>query len=203
MQFGLLNTVFQPNYNGNSQLVKWQGGVLTHYTIKEEMAVSWVMADGQVILSENNSAYYLYAKCERNGNAGAFIFTKSQIRVEEDANYYHFLVGTLSSIDPELNVRSLALTYGFTMVNGRFIKTGRIESADGTTYFDLDNSEIGGRIVFSSNGQEKTLEELGKESLESKDFINNTLPGILSEIQSQLDGQIEQFFEEYLSLIHI
>ena len=83
------------------------------------------------------------------------------------------------------------------MVNGRFIKTGRIESADGTTYFDLDNSEIGGRIVFSSNGQEKTLEELGKESLESKDFINNTLPGILSEIQSQLDGQIEQFFEEY------
>lgn len=197
MQFGLLNTVFQPNYNGNPRLVKWQGGVLTHYTIKEESAVSWVMADGQTTLTGNNSAYYLYAKCERNGNAGVFIFTTSQIKVEDDVNYYHFLVGTLSSIDPELNVRSLALTYGFTMVNGRFIKTGRIESADGTTYFDLDNSEIGGRIVFSSNGQEKTLEELGKESLENKDFINNTLPGILSEIQSQLDGQIEQFFETY------
>ena len=197
MQFGLINTMFQPNYNGNSQLVKWQGGVLTHYTIKEESAVSWVMADGQTTLTGNNSAYYLYAKCERNGNAGVFIFTTSQIKVEDDVNYYHFLVGTLSSIDPELNVRSLALTYGFTMVNGRFIKTGRIESADGTTYFDLDNSEIGGRIVFSSNGQEKTLEELGKESLENKDFINNTLPGILSEIQSQLDGQIEQFFETY------
>lgn len=197
MQFGLINTVFQPNYNGNPKLVKWQGGVLTHYTIKEESAVSWVMADGQTTLIGNNSAYYLYAKCERNGNAGVFIFTTSQIKVEDDVNYYHFLVGTLSSIDQELNVRSLALTYGFTMVNGRFIKTGRIESADGTTYFDLDNSEIGGRIVFSSNGQEKTLEELGKESLENKDFINNTLPGILSEIQSQLDGQIEQFFETY------
>ena len=197
MQFGLINTVFQPNYNGNPRLVKWQGGVLTHYTINEESAVSWVMADGQTTLTGNNSAYYLYAKCERNGNAGVFIFTTSQIKVEDDVNYYHFLVGTLSSIDPELNVRSLALTYGFTMVNGRFIKTGRIESADGTTYFDLDNSEIGGRIVFSSNGQEKTLEELGKESLENKDFINNTLPGILSEIQSQLDGQIEQFFETY------
>lgn len=197
MQFGLINTVFQPNYNGNPRLVKWQGGVLTHYTIKEESAVSWVMADGQTTLTGNNSAYYLYAKCERNGIAGVFIFTTSQIKVEDDVNYYHFLVGTLSSIDPELNVRSLALTYGFTMVNGRFIKTGRIESADGTTYFDLDNSEIGGRIVFSSNGQEKTLEELGKESLENKDFINNTLPGILSEIQSQLDGQIEQFFETY------
>lgn len=196
MQFGLMNTVFQPNFQGNNNVVKWQGGVLTHYTINEESAVSWVMADAQTTLT-SNVPYYLYAKCEKNGTAGSFIFTASQIKVDEDANYYHFLVGTLSSIDPELKVRSLALTYGFTMVNGRFIKTGRIESADGTTYFDLDNSEIGGRIVFNSNGSEKTLEELGAETLENKDFINNTLPGLLSEIQAQLDGQIEQFFQTY------
>lgn len=196
MQFGLTNTVFQPNYGGNSNVVKWQGGVLTHYTINEETAVSWVMADGTVTLA-NNQAYFLYAKCAKNGDAGTFIFSTSQIKVEQDANYYHFLVGTISSIDPELKVRSLSLTYGFSMINGRFIKTGRIESADGTTYFDLDNSEIGGRIVFTSNGQEKTLEELGNEALESKNFINNTLPGLLAEIQAQLDGQIEQFFETY------
>lgn len=194
MQFGLTNTVFQPNYGGNSNVVKWQGGVLTHYTINEETAVSWVMADGTVTLA-NNQAYFLYAKCAKNGDAGTFIFSTSQIKVEQDANYYHFLVGTISSIDPELKVRSLSLTYGFSMINGRFIKTGRIESADGTTYFDLDNSEIGGRIVFSSNGQEKTLEELGNEALESKNFINNTLPGLLAEIQAQLDGQIETWFQ--------
>lgn len=196
MQFGLTNTVFQPNYGGNANVVKWQGGVLTHYTINEETAVSWVMADGTVTLS-NNQAYFLYAKCAKNGDAGTFIFSTSQIKVEQDASYYHFLIGTISSIDPELKVRSLSLTYGFSMINGRFIKTGRIESADGTTYFDLDNSEIGGRIVFNSNGQEKTLEELGSEALESKNFINNTLPGLLAEIQAQLDGQIEQFFETY------
>jgi hypothetical protein len=51
--------------------------------------------------------------------------------------------------------------------------------------------------VFNSNGEEKTLEQLGAEALESKDFINNTLPGLLSEIQAQLDGQIEQFFQTY------
>ena len=197
MQFGLTNTVFQPNYEGKANAVKWKGGVLTHYAINEESAVSWVMADGTTSLSSDSSAYYLYAKCEKSGTAGSFLFTTSQIKVDEDANFYHFLVGTLSSIDPELKARSLALTYGFTTVNGRFIKTGRIESADGTTYFDLDNSEIGGRIVFSSNGEEKTLEQLGAEALESKDFINNTLPGLLSEIQAQLDGQIEQFFETY------
>lgn len=196
MQFGLMNTVFQPNFQGNNNVVKWQGGVLTHYTINEETAVSWVMADAQTTLT-SNVPYYLYAKCEKNGTAGSFIFTTLQIKVDEDANYYHFLVGTLSSIDPELKARSLALTYGFTMVNGRFIKTGRIESADGETYFDLDNSEIGGRIVFTSNGEQKTLEQLGAESLESKDFINNTLPGLLAEMQAQLDGQIEQFFQTY------
>lgn len=197
MQFGLTNTVFQPNYNGNGNVVKWQGGVLTHYTINEESAVSWVMADGTVTLTTGTAAYYLYAKCAKTGTAGTFLFTTDQIKVEQDANYYHFLIGTLSSIDTELNIRSLSLTYGFSMINGRFIKTGRIESADGTTYFDLDNSEIGGRIVFNSNGEEKTLEQLGAEALESKDFINNTLPGLLSEIQAQLDGQIEQFFQTY------
>ena len=51
--------------------------------------------------------------------------------------------------------------------------------------------------MFTQNGQEKTLEELGSEAMESKDFINNTLPGILSEIQSQLDGQIKQWFDTY------
>ena len=197
MQFGLTNTVFQPNYEGKANAVRWQGGVLTHYTISEETAMSWVMADGTTSLSKDSSAYYLYAKCEKSGTAGSFIFTTSQIKVDEDANYYHFLVGTLSSIDPELKVRSLALTYGFSMINGRFIKTGRVESADGETYFDLDNGEIGGRIVFTSNGEQKTLEQLGAESLESKDFINNTLPGLLAEMQAQLDGQIKQFFQTY------
>lgn len=96
-----------------------------------------------------------------------------------------------------LHVRSVSLTYGFTTVNGRFIKTGRIQSPDGSTYFDLDAGEIGGKIVFDSNGQEKTLEELGQESLDAKNYIDNTLPGILNDLRAQLDGQIEQFFYEY------
>lgn len=197
MQFGLTNTVFQPNYNGNKNLVRVQGGVLTHYTIDEEKAVSWVLADGQTTLNGDTQAYYIYAKCQRAGTSGSIIFSKDQIRVDQDAMYYHFWIGIVNSVDSELHARSIALSYGFTMINGRFIKTGRIESADGLTYFDLDNSEIGGRIVFTSNGQEKTLEELGNESLESKNYINNTLPGILDEIQAQLDGQIEQFFYAY------
>ena len=196
MQFGLVNTVIQPNYQGNKNVVSWKGGVLTHYTINESSAVSWVIADGSITFTDNN-ARYLYAKCSRTGTSGTFLWSTQQIKVEDDANYYHFLIGTLSSVDVEADVRSLSLTYGFTTINGRFIKTGRIESADGETYFDLDNGEIGGRIVFTRNGTEKTLAELGEESSETKDFINNTLPGILDDVQAQLDGQIEQFFETY------
>ena len=195
MQFGLQNTVFQPNYLGRANRIVYKGGVLTHYTIKEESAVSWILADGDVTL-KNENAYYIYAKCSKKDNSGSIIFSQSQIKTNEDVGYYHFFIGVLNSVDSELKARSLALTYGFTMINGRFIKTGRIESADGTTYFDLDNSEIGGRIVFTQNGQKKTLEEIAAETLENKNYINNTLPGILDGFTKQIDGKIETWYQE-------
>lgn len=193
MQFGLINTVFEPNFQGNPNLFKWKGGVLTHYTIDPDKARSWVLADGTTALQQD-VPYYIYAVCNRDNSAGTMSISTTQHKVEESPNVYFFLIGILGSIDADTKVRAISLTYGFTTINGRFIKTGRIESADGTTYFDLDQSEIGGRIVFTQNGQEKTLEELGNEAMESKDFINNTLPGILDEIKAQLDGQIEQHF---------
>nr|UWH99898.1 MAG: Prophage endopeptidase tail [Bacteriophage sp.] len=193
MQFGLINTVFEPNFQGNPNLFKWKGGVLTHYTIDPDKARSWVLANGTTALQQN-VPYYIYAVCNRDNSAGTMGISTTQHKVEESPNVYFFLIGILGSIDADTKVRAISLTYGFTTINGRFIKTGRIESADGTTYFDLDKSEIGGRIVFTQNGQEKTLEELGSEAMESKDFINNTLPGILDEIKAQLDGQIEQHF---------
>ena len=193
MQFGLINTVFEPNFQGNPNLFKWKGGVLTHYTIDTDKARSWVLADGTTALQQD-VPYYIYAVCNRDNSAGTMSISTTQHKVEESPNVYFFLIGILGSIDADTKVRAISLTYGFTTINGRFIKTGRIESADGTTYFDLDQSEIGGRIVFTQNGQEKTLEELGSEAMESKDFINNTLPGILDEIKAQLDGQVEQHF---------
>ena len=193
MQFGLINTVFEPNFQGNPNLFKWKGGVLTHYTIDTDKARSWVLADGTTALQQD-VPYYIYAVCNRDNSAGTMSISTTQHKVEESPNVYFFLIGILGSIDADTKVRAISLTYGFTTINGRFIKTGRIESADGTTYFDLDQSEIGGRIVFTQNGQEKTLEELGSEAMESKNFINNTLPGILDEIKAQLDGQIEQHF---------
>lgn len=141
MQFGLSDTVFQPNYGGNPQLVKWKGGILTHYTINEKNAVIWNIADGTVQLTRN-IPYYVYAKCEREGSAGLFLFTNERIKVDQIPNYYHFLVGVLSSADSEIRVRTLSLTYGFSMINGRTITTGRISTVDGYNYIDIDSNQF-------------------------------------------------------------
>lgn len=172
MQFGLINTVFEPNFQGKPNLFKWKGGVLTHYTIDPDKARSWVLADGTTALQQD-VPYYIYAVCNRDNSSGTMSISTTQHKVEESPNVYFFLIGILGSIDADTKVRAISLTYGFTMINGRFIKTGRIESADGTTYFDLDNSEIGGRIVFNSNGEEKTLEQLGKDAIDAAIAASN------------------------------
>ncbi len=151
MQFGLAGTVFQPNYGGNKNVIKVQGGVLTHYTIDDDTSRNWTLADNTTTLNTDEQAYYIYAKCERSGSAGSIIFSTEQIKVSENANFYHFPVGVVNSVDTELKARSIALTYGFSMINGRFIKTGRIESSGGSgSYFDLDENQF--RIGNESKG---------------------------------------------------
>lgn len=59
----------------------------------------------------------------------------------------------------------------------------------------LDNDEIGGVIHFvSSDGTTKNVSDVDDKTNEVKDYINNTLPGILNGIQEQIDGVIEQWF---------
>lgn len=147
MQFALQNIVFEPNYQGQKNLVRVSAGTLTHYTI-EEQARMWTIAQAIVELNEDASAYYIFAKCSKANNSATITFSKEPIKTEENADYYHFWIGVINSVDATLQARSIALSYGFSMINGRFIKTGRVESADGNTYFDLDDGEIGGNISF-------------------------------------------------------
>lgn len=147
MQFGLQNVVFQPNYNGNKNVVQTSQGTLTHYTL-EEQPRTWVLSASSTALDDDTHAYYIYAKCNRTTNSGAVLYSRQAIKVDEDTNHYHFWIGVLNAVDPTLQARSIALSYGFSTINGKFIKTGRIESADGSTYFDLDEGEVGGKINF-------------------------------------------------------
>lgn len=162
MQFALQDVVFEPNYQGEKNAVRVSAGTLTHYAI-EEQPRTWMVAQVVSQLSEGSTPYYIFARCPKAGNAATMTFSKSPIKVEQEAGVYHFWVGVVNSVDATLQARSMSLTYGFSTINGRFIKTGRIESADGSTYFDLDDGEIGGRVMFSSNGQRKSLDDFGNE----------------------------------------
>lgn len=200
-QFTLQNVRFEPNYNGNANNLQVSAGNLIHYTIEETIR-SWNINTGSFVFA-NNTARYIYARAERTGTSCSIVIDTVQRTVDSDAMYYYFLVGTLSSIitdsDGSNPARLISLTYGASTINGRFINTGRIQSSGGgVTYFDLDNGEIGGNIKFiSADGTTKNVSDLDSVAQETKYYINNTLPGILSEIQAQLDGQIEQFFETY------
>lgn len=61
----------------------------------------------------------------------------------------------------------------------------------------MDNDEIGGVIRFvGTDGKYHDLTDVQEKTDELKDYINNTLPGILGDLQGQLDGVIEQWFYE-------
>lgn len=160
MQFGLSNTIFMPNYNGNVNTLKWKGGILSHYAISDDGVKSWIIQDGQITLNDSSKPYYIYAKCNRNGENGTFDITTVQHKVEESTEFYYFWVGIVNSVDSETNVRTLSLMYGFTTINGRYIKTGRIESSgNGESYFDLDSNEfaLGDALIFNRNQSRKLL----------------------------------------------
>lgn len=192
MQFGLTNTAFHPNYGGNKNVIKVKGGVLTHYTIGSS-ARSWTLADNTTTFESDSQAYYIYAKCQRTGSAGSVIFSKEQIKAEQDPAYYHFWIGVVNSVDPDIKARTLALMYGFTFISGRYISTGRIQSADGATYFDLDEGVISGNIsiMAGSTGYENLTDKPNLTVYKTKAEFNvfaNQISGQVSQINTRLGG---------------
>lgn len=200
-QFTLQNITFQPNYGGNPNSLYVSSGTLVHYAIDPDALKLWGLSSATFTNLTSATAYYIYAKCPKNGDSGTIVLSATAKTVEAEAGYYNFLVGVLNSVVTDTNGKNpgrlVSLTYGSSTINGRFIRTGRIESSGGgKCYFDLDNDEIGGVIHFvSSDGTTKNVSDLDQIANETKNYINNTLPGILNEIQAQLDGKIESWFQ--------
>lgn len=182
MQFALQNVVFDANYQGQKNVVKVSEGTLTHYTI-EDSPRTWIVAPAVVSFEEDNTPYYILARCSKSGDSATIVFSKSPIRVEQEAGMYHFWIGVVNSVDETLQARSMSLTYGFSTINGRFIKTGRIESADGNTYFDLDAGEIRGNILFKGG---KTLDNA----------VSDIIKQPISEAKSYADGKTNDALAE-------
>ncbi|MBQ3689359.1 MAG: phage tail protein [Bacteroidales bacterium] len=173
-QFILKDVNFEPNYKGNPNLISNTAGQLEHFTIADPEVRVWNIRSGQGTTLEacnhsdgeghthihgatvNDTIFHIYAKCSRSSDNGFIFYDCAEHTVESDPQYYHFLIGTLTSVITDnfdgvsRPARNIALTYGSSTINGRFIKTGRIQSADGSTFIDLDANLIGGRFLFKN-----------------------------------------------------
>ena len=198
-QFVLSNALMEANVGGDPNSFTASNGVLTHYAIKDEIE-TWNLT-GVSITKIANTGMYLYAKCSKTNNEGTYHLTNVAIKADADASFYYFLIGTLSSpiadADGKRAARVLSLTYGATTINGRFINTGRIQSANGgKAFFDIDNAEIGGKIKFiSEDGEYKDVSDVEKDARTAKDYIDKSLPSILEAMSTQIDGKVETWYQ--------
>ncbi|MCM1219074.1 MAG: carbohydrate binding domain-containing protein [Lachnospiraceae bacterium] len=189
------NALINGKPNANLFTVQSNNGILQHYAIEENIR-TWTVVANTITLT-SNGAMFLYAQCPKSGSTCRLILSQNRYATEV-GTYYYFLVGVLSSVYN--GYRELTTTYGNTRITGRCINCGRIESADKQTYFDLDNSEIGGNIKFrSTSGELLDINELEQQLNDSTSNIEQTLlelQNTLNQLQDQVDGAIEYWFGE-------
>ena len=207
LQFRFVNSSLQPikyhiTYNQETKQLIAPATILQHMTIGVDTITAnrnntkykhWSMKGfTSPVLDQLSKQYYFYAKVPTGTGEGEFVLSTRAIEMDSVAGFYHLLVGLLNS--EYGGERSFVTLYGFTEILPGRITTDKIVSADGTTYFDLANSVIGGRIKFrSTNGTEKDLSDFENEfNNQTADFIE-----AIGGLQSQIDGAIESFFYEY------
>lgn len=91
------NVLFQPSYGGVDSHFVSSSGTLDHFSIDPAAVKSWTIAASNYT-GLGAGAMYIYAKCEKAGTNGTILLSSSQIRVDQDASYYHFLCGVLHAV---------------------------------------------------------------------------------------------------------
>lgn len=141
-QMDLVGVRFIPNKGGNANLFAATAGKLVHFTISEKGVREWTIPATADIALREEEAYYVYAKCSRTGTEGQIICSTQQIKLEDDPNYYHFLVGILNT--PYDGSRSWNPNYGYTEIAGETITTGVIKDKNGSFSINLNDGTITG-----------------------------------------------------------
>ena len=102
--------------------------------------------------------YYVYAHCPHDTTTQAtFKVSDTAIAMDADADAYTLLLGFLNTAADADADRTFAQMYGYTEILPSRITTDKIVSADGKTYFDLVNGEIGGNIKFTATADNTSV----------------------------------------------
>ncbi|MDV3877854.1 hypothetical protein CMU01_17670 [Elizabethkingia anophelis] len=148
--FQLEEVVFTPNLGSDPNSFRATSGRLVHFGIKTSAGAErvWNLS----VLTVNNllnQGYYVYAKCNINGDYGTFIITPERIVFDSQPNYYHFLIGNLYTASS--GGRAFDANYGVSQMNGRMIFAGVISDIQGRPMIDLDKREIIGKVTFTND----------------------------------------------------
>lgn len=131
---------------------------------------TWSILDGSYSVRSDERLVYVYARCERIGQRAFPEFSTTILPFGSDPNHYYLLIGMTHD-------GTFTQLYGFTEILPGQITTGRILSADGNTYFDLERGEIGGNIRFSGGKDPRTfIQEIVEENSDtSLDYLKHVL----------------------------
>lgn len=114
-------------------------------------------------LTDPDRSYYIYARAARVGTEGAFLLSEEPIPMESDPDYFHLLIGTLSSLDG--GDRAYNRLYGFSMISPGQMVVDTISSANGRMSIDLAQGKIyASSVSFSRpDGSRGSLSDLAGE----------------------------------------
>lgn len=134
-QLTLEGITIEPNHDSDENAIKFSEGKLIHFSMGDEI-IEWNFLETIINGFDSNIAYYVYAKCQKNGIQGEFFVSADKIKFDELPTFYYFLLGVMHKANN--GFRFYTPLEGATMINGRFITTGKIQSVDNSTWFDLD-----------------------------------------------------------------
>lgn len=138
MAINFENLKIEPNYTGNKNSVNISDSVMVNFTIDETIR-QWTLPGTSFTVPDDNMRY-IYVKASRTLSTAVWYISSSRLKIESDPNDYTFLIAILH--EAEGSTRGISQLYGQTFINGRFISTGRIQSVDQDTYFDLDSNQF-------------------------------------------------------------
>ena len=198
-QMDLIGVKFIPNADNDPNYFKNTAGKLVHFTVSETVR-EWSIPAASFRLS-NSLAYYVYAKCPKEGSAGSIFVSERQIKLEAEAGYYHFWIGVLNT--PEDSIRSWNPNYGFTEIAGQTITTGVIKDKLARLVIDLVNAHIiakngatiSGKILFGEGTS--GLENI-KEWPAAKKIIDDAVREIdeTSKALTDFEGTVNGAFKD-------
>ena len=134
-------------------------GQTTMSTAKAERTyLTWEVYNWESGDLDPEKPYYVYAHCPHDTTTQAtFKVSDTAIAMDADADAYTLLLGFLNTAADADADRTFAQMYGYTEILPSRITTDKIVSADGKTYFDLVNGEIGGNIKFTATADNTSV----------------------------------------------